>query len=80
MMWVDLSAADLASLRQAHPKAGLTPRDLLAKAMGLADPQNPRQAILLDLYVHTLQFGQQVREGRGWGNIGRIYGSLGACT
>lgn len=59
-MWRDLSAEQLAQLRTPNPlnKMAPSPRSLLAKLMGLHEPDTPKQAILLDFYVHTLQFGQ----------------------
>ncbi|KAG2437565.1 hypothetical protein HYH02_011207 [Chlamydomonas schloesseri] len=62
LVWRDLSSAQLESIRHPHPKKGLTGRDLLAKYTGLADYQtNPKTAIHLDLYVHTLQFGDSLK-------------------
>jgi hypothetical protein len=58
LVWRDLSAEQLASIRSPHPKKGLTARDLLARFLGISDPSSPKNAISLDLYVHTLQFGQ----------------------
>ncbi len=56
LVWADLSAEQLASLRA--PKKGSTARQLLAKYLDLTDLSQPTQAILLDLYVNTLQQGQ----------------------
>jgi len=61
LIWADLNAETLASMHNPQPKAGFSARSQLAKAMGLADPQNPRQAILLDLFVHALAFGQSLQ-------------------
>lgn len=61
LVWHDLSAEQLENIRRPHPKKGLTSRDLLAKFIGIKDQNNPRTAISLDLYVHTLQFGQVPR-------------------
>lgn len=62
LVWKDLSSAQLESIRHPHPKKGLTGRDLLAKYTGLNDYQtNPKTAIHLDLYVHTLQFGDTLK-------------------
>ncbi|KXZ53860.1 hypothetical protein GPECTOR_6g778 [Gonium pectorale] len=62
LVWKDLTAQQLASIRSPHPKKGLTGRDLLAKYSGLSDyQQNPKTAIHLDLYVHTLQFGDELK-------------------
>lgn len=58
LVWRDLSAEQLGSIRHPHPKKGLTGRDLLVKYLAIGDPSSPRNAITLDLYVHTLQFGQ----------------------
>lgn len=58
MIWKDLSAEQLENIRHPHPKKGFTGRDLLAKFLGISDPSNPKDAINLDLYVHTLQFGE----------------------
>ncbi len=62
LVWKDLSAQQLESIRHPHPKKGLTGRDLLAKFTGLSDYQaNPKSAIHLDLYVQVLQFGDELR-------------------
>lgn len=62
LVWKDLSAQQLEAIRHPHPKKGLTGRDLLAKYVGLKDYTNdPKEAVHLDLYVHTLQFGDELR-------------------
>lgn len=58
LVWADLSAEQLESIRHPHPKKGLNGRDLLAKYLGLAPPHQPQQEFSLDLYVHTLQLAQ----------------------
>lgn len=57
-IWKDLSQAQLLDIRHPHPKKGLTGRDLLAKHLGIVQPEGLRNSIDLDLYVHTLQFGE----------------------
>ncbi len=56
LVFSDLSAEQMSQLR--NPKKGLSARELLAKYMGLTDLTQSTQAILLDLYSYTLQFGQ----------------------
>lgn len=68
MVWRDLSAQQLENIRHPHPKEGLTGRDLLSQYVGITEAgwprgaaalqAEPKNAINLDLYVHTLQFGQ----------------------
>ncbi|GFR43137.1 hypothetical protein Agub_g4154 [Astrephomene gubernaculifera] len=61
LVWRDLTAQQLENIRHPHPKKGLTGRDLLARYMDLTDYQrNPKTAIHLDLYIHTIQLGQEV--------------------
>lgn len=64
LIWSDLSAEQLQSLRAAPGKKTLSPREQLAKFLGIKDPTAPRSAIELDLYMQTLKFGQ-VQQG-GW--------------
>lgn len=66
LVWADLSEEQLALIRNPHPKRGQSPRDLLAKFLGITDPQTPLNAISLDLYVHTLQFGQVSEFAHAW--------------
>jgi hypothetical protein len=61
LVWKDLSAEQLESIRHPHPKKGKTSRDLLAQFLGFADPSDPKSAISLDLYTHTLQFGESLK-------------------
>lgn len=61
LVWQDLGAEHLESIRHPHPKKGLTGRDLLAKFSGISDPKNTKSAITLDLYVHALQYAQEQR-------------------
>ena len=60
----DLMPEQLAAIRHPNPQKGLSGRDLLARFAGCDDGRDPRSALLLDLYVHTLQFGQV-----GWGGV-----------
>ena len=57
-MWRDLSAEQLGMLRNPQTHKGSSPRSLLAKLTGIQDTKEPKEAILLDFYVHILQFGQ----------------------
>jgi hypothetical protein len=60
-VWKDLTSKQLEAIRHPHPKKGFTGRDILASFTGLSDYQsNPQTAIHLDLYVATLQFGDQL--------------------
>ncbi|GIL85896.1 hypothetical protein Vretimale_8967 [Volvox reticuliferus] len=60
LLWKDLTGQQLESIRHPHPKKGLTGRDLLAKYNGLTDyQQNRKTAIHLDVYINTLQFGEE---------------------
>lgn len=62
LTWRDLSEQQLQSIRHPHPKKGLTGRDLLASFTGTSDhASSPRSAIALDLYVHTLQQGEEMK-------------------
>jgi hypothetical protein len=56
LVWADLSADQLERLRS--PQKGASARELLAKFLGFTDPSSHTQAILLDMYTYTLQFGQ----------------------
>ena len=56
-VWKDLTSEHLDALRTPRSRS-LPPRHLLAKLMGIRNPNEPKDAILLDFYVHTLQFGQ----------------------
>ncbi|MEW5297179.1 MAG: hypothetical protein WDW36_000404 [Sanguina aurantia] len=71
MVWRDLSHQQLENIRHPHPKQGLSGRDLLSQYVGITEAgwprgaaaiqAEPKNAINLDLYVHTLQFGQELR-------------------
>ncbi len=62
MTWRDLRHEQLEDIRNPHPKKGLTGRDLLARFIGLEDhATNKQSAITLDLYVHALQFGEELK-------------------
>lgn len=58
LVWADLTEEQLGAIRNPHPRKGLTARELLARFLSITDPKSPLNAIILDLYVHTLQFGQ----------------------
>eukprot|EP00201_Polytomella_parva_P018872 CAMPEP_0175072598 /NCGR_PEP_ID=MMETSP0052_2-20121109/20011_1 /TAXON_ID=51329 ORGANISM="Polytomella parva, Strain SAG 63-3" /NCGR_SAMPLE_ID=MMETSP0052_2 /ASSEMBLY_ACC=CAM_ASM_000194 /LENGTH=283 /DNA_ID=CAMNT_0016340145 /DNA_START=65 /DNA_END=916 /DNA_ORIENTATION=+ len=60
-VWKDLSEQKLGNIRHPHPKKGFTGRDLLAQYNDIRDVKDPRNEIHLDLYVHTLQFGQSLQ-------------------
>ncbi|KAF5837883.1 flagellar C1a complex subunit C1a-32-domain-containing protein [Dunaliella salina] len=60
LVWRDLSSENLEMLRNPHMYKNTSPRDLLARLLGIREPQEPKSAILLDFYVHTLQFGQEL--------------------
>ncbi len=68
LVWADLSAEQLASLQR--PKKGFQARDLLAKYLNLSSDTPTQSAILLDMYVGALQFGQ----------VRRLRTGGGACT
>lgn len=59
----DLTAEQLESIKHPHPKKGQSSRDLLASYLNISDPNEPKQAISLDLYSHTLQFAQSLKMG-----------------
>lgn len=62
LLWHDLTSEQLEQIRSPHPKKGLSGRDLLAQFTGLSSAKsNPKQAIVLDLYVNTLKFGEVCR-------------------
>lgn len=57
----DLSPEQMQQIRSPKLPQGLTVRDYLAQVAGPLDPdEEPRDAILLDLYIQTLQFGQSL--------------------
>ena len=58
MVWRDLSAEQLQQVRHPHPKKGVSGRQLLARFLGLNEQADAKQAIVLDMYVHTLRFGE----------------------
>mmetsp|Transcript_24263 Transcript_24263/g.66387 ORF Transcript_24263/g.66387 Transcript_24263/m.66387 type:complete len:277 (+) Transcript_24263:121-951(+) len=60
LIWRDLSSEQLEMLRNPHLYKNTSPRDLLARLLGIQNPQERKSAILLDFYVHTLQFGQEL--------------------
>lgn len=60
LVWRDLSSEQLEQIRHPHPKKGLSPRDLLASFQGITNQTQPKAAIVLDLYVHTLRFGESL--------------------
>lgn len=66
LLWQDLTSERLEQIRSPHPKKGLSGRDLLAQFTGLSSAKsNPKQAIVLDLYVNTLKFGEVCRSRCG---------------
>ncbi|KAL6763783.1 central apparatus associated protein C1a-34 [Haematococcus lacustris] len=59
LVWADLSEEQIELLRNApYIKNELSARDIVAKLSGLHE-EVPREAITLDLYMHTLQYGQE---------------------
>lgn len=69
MLWADLSAEQIDSLRVPSTKKGASVRELLARFLGITDVDTPKNAINLDLYVFTLKHGQVNIPAEGWGHL-----------